>query len=388
MKKNLTLGQRIKRYRLLNDIRQEDMAEELNVSRATLINYEKGHTTINVDVLTLLNKVYPDFSSEKLGNEKPKILENNNINFGILFKVLGNNKKNIIISIIIFAIIGTGVSFFFTKYYNAQITLYPAKNDTVGGLGQFQSLATTFGMNVSENNQDFNIPDVVKSRLIANKTLKEKWINVKGEELELLDLWGLGKHNWYSSFKSNKVDSAYIREQSIKIFAKRLKVLENRATGLITIGTRFEDPKIASSIANFIGNQVQLYIQKENSAQSTKEKLFISDRLSILKRELETSEVELKIFKERNRGYEESPELFLKYSRFFREVESKKQIFLTLQQQLELARIEEVKKTSVLHILDYATVPPRKSSPNRILFLLISGLLGFVFSSTLIVFKY
>ena len=49
MDHNLTLGQKIKRYRLVNDIRQEDMAEKMEVSRATLIKYEKGHTAINVD---------------------------------------------------------------------------------------------------------------------------------------------------------------------------------------------------------------------------------------------------------------------------------------------------------------------------------------------------
>ena len=61
---NLTLGQKIKRYRLMNDIRQEDMADQMNVSRATLINYEKGHTTINVDVLERLKNAYPDFEMD------------------------------------------------------------------------------------------------------------------------------------------------------------------------------------------------------------------------------------------------------------------------------------------------------------------------------------
>ena len=61
-----TLGQKIKRYRLMNDIRQADMANQLAVSRATLINYEKGHTTINVDVLDRLKNAYPDFDIEFL----------------------------------------------------------------------------------------------------------------------------------------------------------------------------------------------------------------------------------------------------------------------------------------------------------------------------------
>ena len=42
------------------------------------------------------------------------------------------------------------------------------------------------------------------------------------------------------------------------------------------------------------------------------------------------------------------------YSRIERSVESKKQVVLTLQQQLELARIEEVKRSPILHILDKA----------------------------------
>ena len=36
------INQLIKKYRLVNQIRQEDMAKAIGVSRATLINYEKG----------------------------------------------------------------------------------------------------------------------------------------------------------------------------------------------------------------------------------------------------------------------------------------------------------------------------------------------------------
>ena len=43
-----------------------------------------------------------------------------------------------------------------TKYYYSQISLYPAKSDITQGLGQFQSLAVNLGMNMAENDQDFN----------------------------------------------------------------------------------------------------------------------------------------------------------------------------------------------------------------------------------------
>ena len=76
------------------------------------------------------------------------------------------------------------------------------------------------------------------------------------------------------------------------------------------------------------------------------------------------------------------------YSRLFRETEAKKEVYLTLQQQLELARIEEVKQTPILHILDHAVPASKKSSPRRVLFLIISAFIGFVYSSVLTVFRY
>ena len=94
--KPTTLGQKIKRYRLINDIRQEDMAEKLGVSRATLINYEKGHTAINLDVLNRLKNFYPDFELEEKESLKPKIISDNAINFNILSRALLEKKIFII----------------------------------------------------------------------------------------------------------------------------------------------------------------------------------------------------------------------------------------------------------------------------------------------------
>ena len=76
------------------------------------------------------------------------------------------------------------------------------------------------------------------------------------------------------------------------------------------------------------------------------------------------------------------------YSQLFREVEVKKEVYLTLQQQLELARIEEVKQSPILHILDHAVPPMKKSYPNRRIFLIISILLGLIYSSTATIFRY
>ena len=383
---SLSLGQRIKRYRLINDIRQEDMAEKMGVSRATLINYEKGHTAINVDVLNRLNTNFPDFDSIDKAPLKPQILSDNTIDFLVLFDVLRNSRMFIFIFTFAFCTIGTASSFLLNKYYESEISLYPAKNDAGSSFGQFQSLAANFGINTPKNDQNFNIPDVVKSRLIAKKVVTNKWNLNNGLSMDLISFWALDSQ---IGFFSKKIpDSTIIIEEAIKKFANQVKVSEDKITGLIKITTSFQEPRLAAQIANFVGQQVEIYIQKENSAQSTKEKLFISERLAVVKKELEVSELELKEFKERNRGYEDSPELFMFFSQLFREVEAKKQLYLTLQQQLELARIEEVKRSPILHILDFAVPSVEKSYPNRKLFFAISMLLGLAISILRTLFKY
>ena len=386
-KNSLKLGQKIKRFRLLNDIRQEDMAEKLEVSRATLINYEKGHTAINVEILNKLRSNYPDFDTKNEINQKPQILVDNTIDFKVLFRAIFEKKAYIFSFTILFTLIGGSLPFFLTKYYNADISLYPAKRDLSNGLGQFQALAANLGINSQNNDQSFNIPDVVKSRRIASKAIERKWSAVNGESIGLISLWGLNTSPWYS-LSEKEYNPTIVFEKAIKKFEDHVKVYEDPISGLIKITTTFQDPIIAAEVANFIGNQVELYIQKENSAQSTKEKLFISDRLFIVKNELENAELELKSFKEKNRGYEDSPELLMFFSQLFREVEAKQQVYLTLQQQLELARINEVKQSPILHVLDYAVPPIRKSSPQNILFLISFFSLGLLFSVLSTVFRY
>ena len=94
----------------------------MNISRATLINYEKGHTTINLDVLNRFKKHYPDFDLEENTNTKPKIIVDNSIDFRVLANVLVNKKTQIVFAAFIFTFIGISSSFLFKKYYEAEIT--------------------------------------------------------------------------------------------------------------------------------------------------------------------------------------------------------------------------------------------------------------------------
>ena len=192
---SIALGKKIKRYRLINDIRQEDMAEKMGVSRATLINYEKGYTSINMDVLDRLKNYYPDFDAESYDTDesKPKIIVDNTINFKVLFKILQESKKHVIFFYYFFCFFGITSSYLFKKQYQAEISLYPAKNDGNQGISQLQAIVANVGLNNVNGDQSFNIPDVVESRLIASKAVRIEWIDKNNEKIKLITLWNLDK---------------------------------------------------------------------------------------------------------------------------------------------------------------------------------------------------
>ena len=99
-----------------------------------------------------------------------------------------------------------------------------------------------------------------------------------------------------------------------------------------------------------------------------------------MKEQLTESEDALKVFRERNRSIVGSPQLQLEIERLMREVEIQTQVYITLQQQYELARINEVKETPSVVILDEGKPAVGKDKPKRKLIVIIAMLLGGMFA--------
>jgi len=76
------------------------------------------------------------------------------------------------------------------------------------------------------------------------------------------------------------------------------------------------------------------------------------------------------------------PKLGLTYYDLLRNVKLQEAIFETLTKQYELAKVEEAKEIPVVRVLDPANVPERKSSPHRLVLMMVGLLLGATFGSS------
>jgi uncharacterized protein involved in exopolysaccharide biosynthesis len=282
-------------------------------------------------------------------------------------KKLWRNRKLIIWVTVVFMVIGIVYSLMATPYYRATLTMYPATGSKKAN--RLMSMAASFGLGGGGSIQTYNIEDVIKSRKIAKEIVLHKW-NVSGSDVKmnLIDFWEI---------KANKeVMKMFF---AIKRCRKMISISTNKQSGLMTLSVLATDPILSSQIANYLGKAVTDYIQKHNGLVAEKNLEHIDIRLSDVKNELKEAELALKNFREGNRDVS-SPQTQLEMGRLSRELDIKQGVYLTLNQQRELALIDKIKKSPVINTLDEAEVPIRREKPKRamicIVFTFLGGIIG------------
>ena len=287
--------------------------------------------------------------------------------------ILAKHLKIIFLSVFIsIFLVFTHNQFIQEKLYDSYVkVLFPSSSS--GSSGGLASLASQFGVEVSGGAQaDLSspsfFPELIKSRTFAEKILEKKFYTEKfKKELPLLAILTYG-------LKEPTQDIEVLITNAQKTLNGIIKYETSAAFNIIKIIT-FE-PLLAKQLAETVLAELQ-DLNRFYKNQSVSEKVdFIENRIFSVSKDLEKSEKKLKNFREMNRQIN-SPALQLEQDRLNRDVEVQKGIFLTLKQQLELAKIESVQQNSIVQILDppqVALFPFNKNLKRNLILALLTGL--------------
>jgi uncharacterized protein involved in exopolysaccharide biosynthesis len=169
-------------------------------------------------------------------------------------------------------------------------------------------------------------------------------------------------------------------QNGVRELEKRTEVGIDRRTGIVSLAVEMPSRELSASVANRIVELLNRFNLERRQFQSREERRFSGDRLATAERELRQAEQAQLTFLQRNRVYAESPLLSFEATRLSREVQLKQEVFLTLTKSYEQARINEVRDTPVLTVIDSAIPPVRRTRPRRavgtIIATLIAGLVG------------
>ena len=314
-------------------------------------------------------------------DEKVQIIKDDEIDLRALFQALWSDRKLIAKITGLITFLGILYALFATPLYKSTITMYPS-SESIADLSQLQGMASMFGMNMGGRESTFHIPDIINSRTLQAKIIYKKWdTELFSSPVDLITFWGINDNSkfllnplkWFSRSDENmnlKWESAALEK-----LADRISVNENK-TGLINVDILMEDSELSAQIANYIYAGLVEFTNNNHFESAKLNREFIQERQSEVKEILIVSENKLKEFRSKNREVIDSPQLQLELERFMRDVEIQTQVFITLQQQYELARIEEVKETPSVVVLDKGFPSVYKDSPKRKLILIICMFMG------------
>ena len=286
-----------------------------------------------------------------------------------------------------------GLFYVFTSdtLYKSTITLYPAGelSDSSNILSQLSEYTETFGVSMPTKS-NYYIPDIIDSYSLKNEIVNKKWNSKKfPNKTNLIEYWEINDYSFLEriitylklNFNNNFFDKdLYDLNKAINKLDKLISVNE-AYSGLIEVEVLFEEPQLSADIANYISQYVINFVNKEQKTFARKTKTFTEERFKIAENELIDSEDKLTDFRKEYPLINDTPELQLLRLRLARNVEVNQEVYITLRNQLEIAKIEESKERLFINILDKAYPSIKKEHPKIFLLLFIFSFLGFLSGS-------
>jgi len=273
------------------------------------------------------------------------------------------------------------VIFFTQPYYTSTSKIMSGSSG--GGMSQAMGLAAQFGLNLPTGNSETKwvYPEIITSRTLAKSVLNRQFKSVNfNDKLKLYEIL-------LPFDTSSGIDKEIRFIKSVDKLISMIDISENLKTSILTLSIVADEPRLSAEINMAIIEELDEHQKSYNKNQKSETKQFIENRIKETEKELILAEENLRSFRDRNRRIENSPSLQLEVQRLVREVTVLTGVFTTLKQQLETSKIEELRESDYVVILDKPEIPIRKSGPNKKLLVIMSGFLGLGFSLIIILLK-
>jgi uncharacterized protein involved in exopolysaccharide biosynthesis len=354
-----------------------EIARALKTTPQAVSNW-KARNQVPHHIVANLNKISQSPADSPQASAQPPnppfAMEEDTISLSDIFLTMAEQLKVMVLIPFITAFLTfTYVQFIQQPQYVSWATvLLPSGGG--GNVGGLASLASQFGVNVPTDVQaDLSnpslFPELLRSRTFAEKILDKKFYTKEfGKELSLLAILTHGD-------EPPKVGRDALVTSALGALGEMLEFDQSPTVKFSVIKATTSEPLFAKQLAEIALAELEALNRFFKSQVINEKTAFINQRISAVNGDLEASEQGLKDFNEQNRQIS-SPALQLDQERLARNVAIQRGIFLTLKQQLELAKIEEVQEASIVQVLDKPQIALGPSNKNLKMSVLLAVVLG------------
>jgi uncharacterized protein involved in exopolysaccharide biosynthesis len=167
-------------------------------------------------------------------------------------------------------------------------------------------------------------------------------------------------------------------QRQLEIAVKKIRDVTHAGldpkTNLVWFSVDAQWPDLSAQVANRMIELVSSFNRETRVSRSKSKRAFLQMRHDSAQTALRAAEERQRVFYEQNRGLISAPSLKYEEQRIRREVDLASDLYINLDRQLEVARIDEINDAALITVIDSAAVP-RKAQWPRYGVMLISGTL-------------
>lgn len=192
--------------------------------------------------------------------------------------VIVKHKKMIFLSCVMTFVLACGITLLMPNIYTSTARILPPQDDSGGlnsMLGNMGGVASLVGISVGHGSGDL-YAGMLKSRSISDVVID--------------------KFNLMAVYKQN------YRVKTYEALSKVVNISVDSDSGILGVTVEDEDPQRAADMANTYVEELQKLNVQLNLSSAGRERLFLEDRLRVVKADLAKAENVLKIFQEQNKA--------------------------------------------------------------------------------------
>ena len=156
-------------------------------------------------------------------------------------------------------------------------------------------------------------------------------------------------------------------DATVKRLEKDVGSSVSNKSGIVTLTARSESAQLSQQVVARLLQLLNQFNLDRRRSQAAEERRFAESRVAEVKGELRIAEDRLQYFLQANRDYTNSPSLRFQEQRLSADITLLRQLYTTLSQAYEQAKIDEVRDTPVITVVELPEVPVRPDSRGLLL---------------------
>jgi uncharacterized protein involved in exopolysaccharide biosynthesis len=165
------------------------------------------------------------------------------------------------------------------------------------------------------------------------------------------------------------------REEALRRLRDDVSTSISQKTGVVTMAVALSNAALSEQVASRMIRLVNEFNLQRRRSHAAEERRFADQRLAEVTRDLRAAEHRLEAFLQSNREYAGAPSLRFEQERLAADVSLQRELFLTLSQAREQAKMDEVRDTPVITVIESPEAPVRPD-PRGLLGKAILGFIG------------